>query len=96
MKTRKSPIKRYARKCAVTDQGMNEGICYQDGLMYFADEYIYIRWIKENQPQWADGVSDEWLLNDSYEQGMHYYTEWEDETEYLYEMVGGELVEIND
>ena len=39
--------KKYARKCDVTGEGMNEGYCIQDGLMYIKYEKDMIKHIRE-------------------------------------------------
>jgi len=78
--------KEYARKCDITNEGMNEGYCIQDGVMYIKYEPDMIKHIreveKENNPDYDSLVSkgiltDDYLLNDYYEAGYYYYTEWE-------------------
>ena len=90
---------KYARKCSITGEGMNEGFVYCDGDMYFAhkqDLIVKLRdaYSKEISKDFVSELSDDDLLDLSYEDNTHYYTEWEDEDDYQYEMIDGELVEI--
>ncbi len=96
---------KYARKCDVTNEPMNEGYCIQDGLMYIKYEKDLISHIreveKEGNPEYEEGIlegrlTDDWLLNDYYEADYYYWTEWEDESEYQYELINNVLTEIED
>ena len=78
---------KYARKCDITGEGMNEGYCIQDGLMYIKYEKDMIKHLrdveKEGNPEYdelvAEGrLTDEYLLNDYYESDYYYYTDWFD------------------
>jgi hypothetical protein len=74
---------KYARKCTCCGKGMNEG--YFAEYEYFCDtnclftEFTYEVWQDLSENQ-----------NDSY-----YWTQWEDEFDYEYQIIDGELQEIN-
>lgn len=74
---------KYARQCTCCGKGMNEG--YFAEYEYFCDtnclftEFTYEVWQDLSENQ-----------NDSY-----YWTQWEDEFDYEYQIIDGELQEIN-
>lgn len=74
---------KYARKCTCCGKGMNEG--YFAEYEYFCDtnclftEFTYEVWQDLSENQ-----------NDSY-----YWTQWEDEFDYEYQIIDGELQEID-
>lgn len=80
---------KYARSCNCCGKGMNEGYFANDE--YFCSdsclhtEYTPAEWEKLS----SDGVEAE-EGNDEY-----YWTEWEDETDYQYQIINGILEEIN-
>jgi hypothetical protein len=80
---------KYARKCSCCDKGMNEG--YFANYEYFcSDSCLRTEYsAKEWEELASDGVEDE-ESNDSY-----YWTEWEDEEDYQYQIINGILEEIN-
>ena len=86
---------KYARACDVTGEGMNEGFCIQDGLMYIKYEKDMIKHLraveKEGSTEYTADMTDEFLLNDYYNADYYYYTEWEDEDEFQYEEINGIL-----
>ena len=65
----------FARTCDVTGEGMNEGFLYLD-TMYFKYEKDLIAQLKKDNKD-NEGMSDDFILNDSYNAETHYYTEWE-------------------
>lgn len=90
---------KYARVCDITGEGMNEGFCIQDGLMYIKYEEDMIKHIRNVEEEEYDNIgeergqlSDEFLLKDYYDCGYYYYTEWEDE--FQYEEINGILKEL--
>ena len=86
-------MEKYARKCSITSEGMNTGYVYLDGDMYFKyekDLVSYLRGMCEDN----ENLSDEFLLKESYNLEEYYYTEWEDEDEFEYQMIDGVLTEI--
>jgi hypothetical protein len=78
---------KYARQCTCCGKGMNEG--YFANYEYFCSdnclhtEYSTIEW--------------EILYKESEDNGdnEYYWTQWEDESEYQYQIINGELQEIN-
>jgi hypothetical protein len=88
---------KYAKQCSITGEGMNEGYVYYDGEMYFKYEKDFVMFLKyQNEPLediWD--LSDEFILNEAYDNGEYYYTEWEDENEYEYfEDENGNLITL--
>lgn len=74
----------FARKCSITGVGMNEGYCFGDGIAYAATRKAAIQ------------IAKEWgykSLNQAYEDEAYYWTEWDDD-DHQYEVVDGELVEL--
>ena len=69
-------IFKFARRCSATDYGMNEGYCCHDGDTYFADERDLIYYLRALGGY--EGMSDEFVLKDAYENEVYYYTEWEE------------------
>ena len=62
-------MERYARRCDVTNVGMNEGFCFGDGEMYFAEEndaYDYAI---------SKGYKG---LQDAFDDCAYYWSEWEE------------------
>jgi hypothetical protein len=83
-------MKKFARQCSITGEGMNEGYVYFDGEMYFKYEKDFVMFLKyQNEP-----LSDEFILSESYDNGEYYYTEWEDENDYEYYEENGKIFEI--
>jgi hypothetical protein len=76
---------KYARKCSKCGKGMNYGFVYEGGCEYYcSDECLN----SEFTPQeWAELVRDL--------EGENYWTEWEDEGEYQYQIINGILEEID-
>ena len=58
---------KYARVCDITNKGMNEGYCIEDGLMYIKNESDMIKHIK------SVGYKS---LDEAYNNEYYYYTEW--------------------
>jgi len=90
-------MKKFARQCSITGEGMNEGYVYYDGEMYFKYEKDFVMFLRyQNEPlQDVLHLSDEFILNEAYELGEYYYTEWMDENEYEYcEDENGKIFEI--
>ncbi len=79
---------KYARKCDKCGQGMNEGFCIYEGEEYYCDDKcLYSVYSKS---VW-EGMYDAEDIGNS----PSYWTEWEDESEYQYQIINGELQEIN-
>ena len=84
---------KYARKCSITGEGMNEGYIVGDctPVKYEKDLIALIR-------SWGDKefntASDEYILAESYKLEEYFWTMWEDESEHQYEEINGILIEI--
>lgn len=75
----------FARKCSVTGLGMNAGFVVNDGL-YF----------KEQNDAMTHLVSIGFIgMNDAYESGACYYTEWDDFDDMQYILMDGMLMEFD-
>lgn len=62
-------MERYARKCSVTGRGMNDGYVFGDGEQYAIDKESALVIAKKY------GYDS---LEEAYEDGAYYYTEWEE------------------
>ena len=95
MKTQK---KLWARQCAITGEGMNEGYCIQEGLMYIKhkkDMVTHLREIAREEERISAFCSDNFLINEFYERDYFYWTEWECKEDLQYQEINGKLIEIN-
>tara|TARA_R110002096_G_C14173338_1_gene686152 strand:+ start:285 stop:587 length:303 start_codon:yes stop_codon:yes gene_type:complete len=92
----------YARQCDITGEGMNEGYCIQDGLMYIKHKKDMIKHLRgiENvvvrDKYESYEFTDDNLMSVYYEEDYYYWTEWECEDDLQYEEVNGELIELED
>jgi hypothetical protein len=80
---------KFARKCSVTGEGMDDGYVFRDGDMYFSREEDLLEHIL------SMGYT---TLEEAYNKGEYYWTHWtEQETpdDYQYIVKNGELVEID-
>jgi hypothetical protein len=77
--------KKYARQCSITGEGMNEGWVFGDGEEYVKYEQDAVNLLKE---YWYES------LEDAYKNNAVYWTSWEDEDDYQYQMINGQLEEI--
>lgn len=75
----------FARQCSATGEGMNEGWIVNDGEYYFKYEEDALAHAKEM------GYAD---LDEAYDNEEFYYTEWEDEDDYEYELIDGKLLPL--
>jgi hypothetical protein len=69
-------MEKFARRCDATGKGINEGYVFGDGELYFSEEKHLIDHLKSKGGM--DGLSDEFILKEAYEQEEYYYTEWEE------------------
>jgi hypothetical protein len=79
---------KYARKCSKCGKGMNEGFIIGNGDEYFCGENCLYQIYS----------ADEWELmadDDETDEAFNYWTEWEDEGEYQYQIINGVLEEID-
>lgn len=78
---------KFARKCSITSEGINKGYVIGDGDFYIKDDSALAeKYILENT-KYKD-------IYDAYADEFYYWTEWEDEDDYQYEMINGVLNEI--
>jgi hypothetical protein len=85
---------KYARKCSITGEGMNEGWCWGDGVYYSKYEKDTIAELRNDYPE-HNKLTDEELIEWAVEEeGVLYWTVWEDESEHQYEEINGKLIEI--
>lgn len=68
-------MEKFARKCDATGRGMNEGYVVGDGELCFSEEKHLIDHLRSRGGM--DDLSDEFILNEAYEQDEYYYTEWD-------------------
>ena len=69
-------MEKFARRCDATGKGINEGYVFGDGELYFSEEKHLIDHLKSRGGM--DGLSDEFILKEAYDQEEYYYTEWEE------------------
>ncbi len=62
-----STTEKYARVCNITNKGMNEGFCIEDGHMYIKNKSDMIKHIK------SVGYK---TLDEAYNDEYYYYTDW--------------------
>ena len=80
---------KYARKCDKCGQGMNEGYCIYEGEEYYcSDECLHSVYSKS---VW-EGMFDAEDIGNS----PSYWTQWEDIEDYQYQIINGELQDIED
>jgi hypothetical protein len=90
-------MEKFARKCSVTGEGMNEGFVIGDGDFYIKYEKDLITFLRDNNefPRENESLSDDFIMDEAYNLGEYYYTEWEDEDDYeYYEDENGNIIEI--
>ena len=93
-------MEKYARKCDVTGRGMNHGYVVMDGEQHFSEQKYLIDWLRSRGG--SEGLSDEFLLNESFDLDEWYFTEWQevDEDSWFdadgneYRMVDGKQYQI--
>ena len=85
---------KYARRCDITGEGMNEGYIVGDGMMHIKYEKDLIALIRSWGVDENNELSDDFILSESYENEEYYWTEWECPEDYQYEEVDGKLIEL--
>ncbi len=86
---------KYARKCTATGEGMSEGFVVNDGEKYFKYKSNLIKWLRARNVDPLEELSDDFILAEAYQVGEYYFTKWEDETEFQYIEIDGELREYD-
>ena len=82
-----SDYDQYARKCSKCESGMSEGYCINAGEDYYCSETCL------EEQFTADEIKDMCIGEDNSDS---YWTEWEDEEDYQYAEVNGELILIEE
>jgi len=77
---------KFARKCDITGEGMNEGYCILDGQMYIKGDFAMLKHITEN--------TEYKTIEEAYEDEYYYHTEWDAEEDAQYIIKNGTLIEI--
>jgi hypothetical protein len=85
---------KYARRCDITGEGINEGYIVHDGEMHIKYEKDLIALLRSWGVDEKNELSDEYILAESYQLGEYYWTEWECPTDLRYEEVDGKLIEL--
>jgi hypothetical protein len=80
-------MEKFARKCTVTGEGMNDGWVFRDGDAYVKNESDL------NDMAILYGYAS---VDDAYDNGDCYYTMWEDEEDFCYQLIDGVLIEIEE
>lgn len=84
---------KFARMCNITKEGMNKGWVWGNGGFYTKNLCDTISELRKDFPEKSDLI-DSQLLQLAYDEGEIYYTEWEDENDFQYVFLDGELIEI--
>ena len=85
---------KYARRCDITGEGMNEGYIVDEGMMHVKYEKDLIALIRSWGVDENNELSDDFILSESYENEEYYWTEWECPEDCQYEEVDGKLIEL--
>jgi len=91
--------KLYARKCSVTNKGMNKGYIDEQTDKYFKYKEDVIKHIKECiqyetiKPN-LNKMNDDDIIEYGYNHYNIYFTEWECKEDYQYKEVKGKLIEL--
>jgi hypothetical protein len=100
--TEKDIVRKWARKCDITGEGMNEGWCWGDGSFYTKYEKDTIEEIRYRDTSLDLGLdytkmSDEELLALYFDNDVFYWTEWYDDEYIMYaEMSDGNVIELSE
>jgi len=85
-------MEKFARRCDATGKGINEGYVFGDGELYFSEEKHLIDHLRSRDSM--DELSNEFILNEAYEQDLYYYTEWDEVDEDEWYDADGNAIEI--
>ncbi len=88
-------MKKYARKCDITGEGMNEGYVYMESthIKYKKD---LIAKIRAGGDKTFNDASDEFIYDEAYNLEEFYWTQWEDVDDYEYIEIDGKLIDIDE
>jgi hypothetical protein len=68
-------MEKFARRCDVTGEPMNEGWCWGDGMFYTATEESTITELRKEYPSKVN-ITDDELMQYAYDNEVLYWTEW--------------------
>ena len=90
------PPRKWARVDSKTGKGMNEGYVINEGWDYLAEKSDLVEYLRSQISDGGEGLSDEFIMNDAYDNNEYYYTKWdvEDVAVYYLEQPDGTLKEI--
>jgi hypothetical protein len=92
------PPRKWAREDSKTGKGINEGYVICDGwdYYYFAEKSDLVEYLRRQISDGGEGLSDDFILNDAYDNDVYCYTEWEleDEMYYYIEQPDGTLEQV--
>ena len=92
------PPRKWAREDSKTGKGINEGYVICDGwdYYYFAEKSDLVEYLRRQISDGGEGLSDDFILNDAYDNDVYCYTEWEleDEMYYYIEQPDGTMKEV--
>jgi len=82
-------MEKFARRCDATGKGINAGYVIGDGELYFSEVEHLIGWLRSRGGM--EGLSDEFILSEAYNEEEYYYTEWEElDDDYYFDSNGNE------
>ena len=84
---------KYARKCDITNEGMNEGYVVNDTI-YISSKEDLLKYLRKNFTDYYPIYNDHELIKIGYNDEIYYWTEWNDEDDYQFEVINGKLIEI--
>jgi hypothetical protein len=84
---------KYARKCDITNEGMNEGYVVNDTI-YISSKEDLLKYLRNNFTDYNPISNDDELIEMAYDDEIYYWTEWNDEDDYQFEVINGKLIEI--
>jgi cupin superfamily acireductone dioxygenase involved in methionine salvage len=84
---------KYARKCDITNEGMNEGYVVNDTI-YISSKEDLLKYLRKNFTDYYPISNDDELIEMAYDDEIYYWTEWNDEDDYQFEVINGKLIEI--
>ena len=68
-------MEKFARRCDVTGEPMNEGWCWGEGMFYTATEESTITELRKEYPSKVH-ITDDELMQYAYDNEVLYWTEW--------------------
>jgi hypothetical protein len=93
---------KFARKCSVTGEGMDQGYVVQDGEIYFKYKNDLVRHLRELDWEDCNGNRSQNIKHDGdlmdffHNEEYYYWTSWDGYVDYEYVVKNGVLVEIEE